>query len=288
MPILSKYLPLPAALSLLTRRELWYRCPLSFEPWDCRADLLENLDVEGSRLALRRELERILCDSDPPSTPDRPEGLLLHAVRAWNPAWTAADVDAEYGDLFAKAFEDLSDHRNRIRREQELVLRELRVLCLCACSDEPAMWTTYADKGRGACIGLQHVPTLDNAIGAARPVSYVDRWPAIATPIEWARHVLFCEEIPFGKRAGDALYVKRTVFAHEREWRVITKPPPGTRADEDGTYRAVIEPSEVAEVVLGPGLSASEKAEVRAASRSFCPDAEVRSARVPATGFGQK
>lgn len=276
MPTLYKYLPAVSAASLLKNRQFWFRCPLQFERWDCRADLLENLDIDEARRVRRQEVERFLCDATPPPAPYHPAGLLLQSLRTRERRWTAAEVETEFGDLADDSFKDIDEHRDRIRKEQEQVLKDVRVLCLCENHESSAMWQRYADRGRGACIGFRYVPEIDNALGAARQVQYVDKWPDIATPLEWARHVLFLDEIPFGKRAVAALFTKQRKFADEQEWRIVTKPKPGTRADSEGIYRVTVDTPEVAEIILGPALSPVDEAKLRSDAQVFCPHAGIR------------
>ena len=276
LPTLYKYLPARAIVSLLKNRQFWFPCPLKFEPLDCRADLLENLDVDETRRAYSQEIERLLCDATPPPAPYHPAGLLLQALRTREQPWTAAEVETEFGDLVDGFLENLGEHRDRIKKEQKEILGDVRVLCLCENHSSLAMWKQYAKEGRGACIGFRYVPEIDNVLGAARKVQYVDEWPNIATPLEWARHVLFVEEIPFGKRAREALYVKMREFADEQEWRIITKPTPGTQADWGDIFHVSIDPSEVVEIILGPDMSPDDEAELRAESKTFCPHAAIR------------
>gem|GEM_PF-3144768 len=279
-PTLYKYLTASGAISLIVNRQFWFRCPLQFEPRDCRADLLENLDLHETRSALRREMERFLCDATAPAPPYHPMGPLLQALRTRAQPWTAVEVETTFGWLFKDVFENLDEHRNWIKREQERVLTDVRVLCLCENDASPAMWKQYADNGRGVCIGFRYVPEIDNSLGAARRVEYVDKWPVIATPLEWARHILCFDKIPFDKRAGDALYMKLRQFSYEQEWRVVTKTNPGTHADADGVYRITLDPPEVVEIILGSFLSACDESKLRAVLRTVCPHAVIRTSGI--------
>lgn len=271
-PCLYKYLPARGAISLLKNRQFWLRCPLQFhDTWDCRVDLLGNLDVAAARRAYRHELVQLLCGRAPPPPPYALGGYLLHALRRRERPWTPAEVDSEYGDLISCAFENLQEHIGRIQREQETLLRRVRVLCLC---EEPAsarMWEGYAENGRGACIGFQYVPTLDNIVGAAKPVRYVDRWPTIATPVEWARHILFIEPIPFGPRARESLYVKLEQWRHEKEWRIIAVPRSNLIVNRDGVYAVTIDPPEVVEVRLGWALTRDQVMRITELVRAVYP-----------------
>lgn len=280
IPTLYKYLPSSGANALLTDRCLWFRCPLQFEPWDCRADLLENLDVTQVRAVYRQELAQLLCGRTQPTAPFQPEGILLQMLRMRKRPWTPAEVEAAFGDIADGLFNDIDEYRERVRKEQEVILQDVRVLCLCENNASPEMWSDYADKGDGACIGFRYVPEIDNALGAVKQVEYADKWPPIATPLEWARHVLFLERIPFEERTGRSLYVKQRKFAHEQEWRVITKPTPGTKADADGVFRVTIDAPEIVEVILGPALSAKTETILREAVRVFSPHATIRRAAI--------
>jgi hypothetical protein len=280
MPTLYKYLPAAGIVSLLRNRQFWFRCPLQFEPLDCRADLLENFDLDEARRVYRHELERLLCDATPPPAPYHRDGLRLQSLRTREPPWTPAGVETEFGDLTDDSFKGLDEQRDRIGKEQEQILQDIRVLCLCENSASAPMWLQYADEGRGGCIGFRYVPEVDNVLGAAQKVQYVDEWPNIATPLEWARHALYLDEIPFGKRAREALYLKKKKFADEQEWRIIAKPNPGTRADSEGVYRVIIDPPEIAEIILGPKLDPEDESDIRAESNKFCPHAAIRKSDV--------
>ena len=280
IPVLYKYLPVDEAVSLFTNHEFWYCCPLRFEQWDCRVDLLENLDLDEARRALCQELEEFLCGATLPPAPYHPAGLLLQTLRTRQKPWTAREVEAEFGDLTADAFKDIDEHRSRIKEEQGSILRNVRVLCLSENKSSAEMWKQYSNKGRGVCIGFRYVAEIDNLLCEARRVKYVNEWPIIATPREWARHILFLERIPFGKRAVDALYIKLRQFSYEQEWRVITKPTPGTQADSDGVYRVAIDPTEVVEVILGTALSVDDRAKLCEAVQTFNPNVKMRHSRV--------
>lgn len=258
---LYKYLPATGAFSLLSNGVFWYRCPLHpaiNDPWDCRPDLLENLDLTETRQAYRDCLIKLLCDPTPPPKPYALPGALLQALRLRDREWTPKDVDIAFGDVIAESFSNWPQTISRVKEQMETVLRDIRILCLCENPNSDLMWQRYAAEEHGACIGFRYVSEIDNAIGAAQPVKYVESWPVIATPGEWARHILFLKGIPFGERARAGLCLKLNEWQHEREWRIILKPRPETKSDSDGVYRVTIDPSEVAEIILGAKLSQDE------------------------------
>lgn len=258
-PLLYKYMPLEGGISLLRKQAFWFRCPLQFpDVQDSRANLLKCVDAAAIRMEFLRALTRFLCDPSAPPRPVTPTGMLYHKLRESGTRWTPEHVEREFGSTMDNILADLEADRAHVDRAIAAILADVRVLCLCQNGDSPEMWMEYADGGHGMCIGFRYVPEIDNALGGAQRVQYVDKWPVLATPREWARHWLGIETIPFSTRAGDALYLKATSYSHEQEWRVVTKPRVGTRFDRDGIFRVHIDPREVGEVVLGARVSAAD------------------------------
>lgn len=205
--------------------------------------------------------------------------MFMHQLRNRPGGWTREQAATEFDAVPGPDLAQLRVTTYQVRPKLIDILRQIRVLCLTDLPGSPRMWREYAKEGTGICVGLQYVPEIDNVIGAARRVEYFDQPPPIATPREWARHILGITDIQLGARAHDTLYLKNyEKYGHEREWRLITMPKPGSTADRDGIHRVTIDPGEIVEVILGPSMERAAIEEVRLAVDRLHPGVAIRTA----------
>jgi Protein of unknown function (DUF2971) len=137
----------------------------------------------------------------------------------------------------------------------------LRILCLSEVNDSLAMWAHYAEHHKGAVLRFDVADDLDSALLLAQPVIYSDNEPTLPGKEVWARMVVRHESFP-SDYFKEYHYVKRTEWAPEREWRVISY----AAKDETGLFRDHgFHPRELSAVYLGANMSPQDEAAIAAA-----------------------
>ena len=92
--------------------------------------------------------------------------------------------------------------RRALKEEKERLSTERGILCFSKSWRNPVLWSHYADRHRGLCLGFEIPRRL------LEPVDYVDtRWPVPARP-----------DLEFVKRL---LFTKFCHWQYEQEWRAF-------------------------------------------------------------------
>ena len=118
--------------------------------------------------------------------------------------------------------------------------KEMGILCLTEDPKSVLMWSHYADKHRGACLGFTRTPSNDlGDDDACSPVTYSDVFPSPR----------FLDILKTdGAVTKQLLYTKALQWAYEKEWRLFTRKG-GEKVNIPGTLSRIIlgcsAPSEV-------------------------------------------
>jgi hypothetical protein len=208
-----------ARIVLVTRKLRWSSPLLFSDAFDVPADLTlpferEELQVEiARRIADTFEARGVFKQPQLAALARRLQALPNHSelraeivaeLRRWPVAGvnlpSLADIDAFW----------------------EKLRPQMRILCLCERNDVTPMWDIYADQYRGLVLELTRRPYLDTPLAFARPVTYRESPPRLASLERWADAVL--DEKPFELRSffDDYQYVKGSHWSNELEWRLIT------------------------------------------------------------------
>jgi Protein of unknown function (DUF2971) len=171
-------------------------------------------------------------------------------------------------ELFALKFSD-KRRRKLVRAHKDKLDQEKGLLCFGADWTDPVLWSHYAAKHRGICLGF------DVKEGLAKQVTYEEK--------RLADKVGSDDTTIDTKLAELLLYTKFESWRYEKEWRVLVVLADMT---EEGSqyYFPLSKQVQLTEVVLGSLCSLQVDA-VRGLVLRYHPDAVTFKARLAAKSF---
>lgn len=277
-----KYMDPQGGLSFLESGYHWYRCPLNFkDEFDSQADLLANVDFQRVKLHALSKLKSVLCDKKSvrflPADRSLPRliALCLQCLCSQGKAISPIEVEVAFGKALDEGIATIPHSRQMMIDQIRQSLELTRVLCVCEAGDSDRMWDEYAANRSGVCLAFRYVPAIDNALGAARKVRYVNEWPPVANADEWSDYLLGLRDIPFGERGLDGLFLKKTTYAHEKEWRVLNVASANPLLNSGGVRKVPVDSQELVSVTLGQHMSDKDRYRIRALVTTKWPSTTI-------------
>ncbi len=175
---------------------------------------------------------------------------------------------ADLNDPFELLGADLANRfeREAFRRTKEQTDRDIGLLCFSRSWHNPVLWSHYADKHRGICLGF------DVADHLVKPVTYVDRPTKV--PVTGKGDQTNIPEQFF----GDLLGTKFQDWRYEDEVRLFVKLDKKT--EEGGLYFIPFSAGlQLREVILGPRCRLPLSS-IRALVASYAPSVYVLQSRL--------
>ena len=149
--------------------------------------------------------------------------------------------------------------RDALRVYKDQIAAQFGVLCFSRHWHNPVLWSHYADKHRGICLGF------DIARRGVKPVTYQSERPRLRFP-------------PSRLDADQLLYTKFLDWQHEEEWRSWIQIDDSDRAT--GLYFYNFDSHvQLSEVIVGPLCNVTE-AKVRDALKDYENNISVIKARL--------
>lgn len=196
MPTIYRFMPFsPERLELACSGKLWMSKPNNFnDPWDCGFAILDELSfgaknfeaslLENYKLVFKTHLGRLFA---PPTAPFKKLSVSISS-RPWS-------------------------------RTVEKRLGELAVACFCSDFRNNLLWSYYAENHTGVCLKYEYEYPRGNED---------DPYPEVLVlPVRYSTHIpeiefseLMLSHVPI-RRLCDLLFTKDSIWAHEREWRLI-------------------------------------------------------------------
>ncbi len=177
------------AISSLTNKTVWFANPRSFnDPFDCRFSILES----------------------------SPKSFKM-------PAKLGAEIMVEKFNAYKKGEE--YDSSKEYRYKLEKALTEIGVLCLSSSNDNMLMWSHYADKQKGFCLGFR---MIGNDKFKVRPVDYEGKY--IEFKIED-----FADKLD--RYIKDVIFNKASDWTYEGEYRIVIEIPDGDDSKRNVVWR---------------------------------------------------
>jgi len=193
---------------IFLRNRIWFSTPASFnDPFDhqfvLKSDASREEKMEFFRESLRWRYG--LPDSE---VEHRTKKMFSPTRRRERAAWEREQLDR------------IQDTRNRIG-----------VFCLTEVNDDILMWSHYADKHQGICLGFtlgcqEHI----DFFAQANDVKYQDSFPEVSP---------FVQDAP-GEKLGIMALTKSSHWSYEKEWRIIRVEGPGKEALPAGLLTSVV------------------------------------------------
>lgn len=205
--ILYKYLTVERAKTVLLDSKVFFACPADFnDPFDCSLPM----DFSPRGDVRRRFLRRLVREREP-------------SVPRWLRVAKVRDVLREHPEIFELT------HKNFIGND----MRNAGILCLSEPNNDILMWSHYADKHKGVCVGFKIHPAQSNLLvpdsssmgffGNALEVDYAESFPFLnlfETVEKLEKIGKIAEEAK--KTFVDVMFLtKSTHWSYEKEWRII-------------------------------------------------------------------
>jgi hypothetical protein len=280
-----KYASLQTALRVIKSKRFRWSSPTNFnDPFDHQTGF--TLDIDAPRFAalLTSSAERLIFSDVIPEAnpPSRFAGLCL-LLRPIKDQFSRQELLAEIHKASIEIAEKLPNHIADLNAVTLQHLCHSRVFCVTEHHDNVVMWSHYADEHRGVAFKLRCIDEIDNALLAARQVTYTDKFIAIPSLDAYAKHLSGERSIDFTSLTWEIAFTKHLDWSYEKEWRVhvsFLKEPAG-----DG-YSIFTENPRVFEAVyLGCRMGQAEIESVVNAVRLHLPDTNIFLAERSRTSF---
>lgn len=272
-------------MRVIESKSFRWSSPVKFnDPFDHQAGfILAHNPDEFSRL-LAASIERIIfSDVIPTVEPVSTLAALtlrLRSIRGRLPRETFLQELRESSIESAANLHESIRHLNATLQEH---LCHSRVFCVSERHDNVVMWAHYADEHRGIVFKLRCIDEIDNALLAARKVSYTDSFLPFPSVDQYAKHLTGEEPIDFVPLFWNIAYTKHIDWSYEREWRVhvaLLQEPPG---DGHAIYRE--DPRVFEAIYLGCRIEDEEVAAIVKHIRRHLPATKIFRGSKSATAF---
>lgn len=246
---LYKYFDPTGALATLRGGTLRWSQPGRFnDPFDMQFDLSLSFNNDD----LRHEVARRLFDFYTGATAYGPgRNLLADAIeilRAGRPGMNRETFEREVMPGIDRSIASMPTSIARMNAEVREELASCKVLCLTDRYNSILMWSHYASNHTGAVFKFRNIPELDSPYVTARPVSYQEAIPALATFDEFAG--IFSGNWTFAGRgiSNTFMYTKSIDWSYEHEYRIVS----GQGRDRNSSFEDLpFGPAELESVYFG-------------------------------------
>ena len=276
-----KYTSASTALKILETSTVRYSCPLLFnDPFDAQSGLHFDFEIESLPEKVFQRIEQ-LVSSDTKPVPQ--EGNLLgEAITImWENKSTHGFPREDIWNLVRPHLVKLKDHAIRLQSEYQNVwwndfLPRLSVFSVAEDNDNLLMWSHYGINHAGVVFSFRVLPQDDNPLCIARPVVYRDTPPSFFTEQQWLDDIFGVRKLDHTALYFQYAYVKSSVWAHEKEWRVwdLLPQPSPTRY-----YDYPLWNKEVEAVYFGCNIAPESKAAIMSLLSRKYPEAKLFQAR---------
>lgn len=270
-----KYASLGTAMRVIESKSFRWSAPTKFnDPFDHQAGFEIKVDPSAFAKQLTESAERVICSDVAPCDPEGvfPRHLLL-LLRANRDKFSPEELrDQLHEGALEMASSLEKDIAEKLNPQLLAFLWNARVFCVSEVNDNVVMWSHYADSHRGVVFKLGCIDAIDNALLAARKVTYTDKFFEFSSGERYAKHLT--GEAPFEMTplCSELSYVKHTDWAYEKEWRVY-RPLPEPAGDGYALYPE--DPRVFEAVYLGCRMPAPDVEAISAAIRRNLPDTRI-------------
>jgi hypothetical protein len=156
-------------------------------------------------------------------------------------------------DLFKKPLYEFLNYWKRL-------IPRMRIISLSEVNDSMSMWRHYADKHRGVVLALDCIEEIESPWLIARRVIYQNDPPLLAKET-LIRLITGQQSLDYKQFCLDCMHIKKTDWAYEKEWRVVTI----ARVGEDDLYSDwAIHPRNFGSIYLGHEISEENEKDILA------------------------
>ena len=280
---LYKYCTAAVAKKILTTGSLRLSSPVLFnDPFDCYfAPGFSNPNRGATEYTKRLDAIMTRVEKFPADSPAA-FGLapLIHLAGTVPSEVTARAHKAAQARLKAVA---RSANANWQRLWERDVPR-LRVLCLCAESTNPLLWSHYADYHRGVAFEFNASMSGEMLFGNAERVKYRKRPPRIYSQRHLVESALGLKPLPEDPETALSLVMTKAVeWSYEKEWRNVLM----SRADDKELFSYMpFRPSSLSRIYLGCHISSRNREAIKRLRTGHFSHVELYEAYKTTARFG--
>jgi len=259
---LFKYTPCSTAKLILKNKKIRWNSPLNFD------DIFElnhslGMDFEESKAVdiIAQKLAKVIYD----------DKIQLHETGLKNPKFEymrkhlrkdSYPIDQFIETIKPVAKETISIVKNIIETERQRWTNDIknyRILCFAEFNDSDLLWKRYAENHSGIVFQWKPINEIDSPLFEARPVTYSDDIPEIATFDHFVDAAIGLKPLP-GTEEFIALVTAKTLsWSGENEWRIVST----KRIYDSGEYEDVpFYPLEITSIYLGMNINSKDKKDI--------------------------
>lgn len=186
----------------------------------------------------------------------------------------------EYGPKVSEVLARMRNLSPQLRDDILTLMKSSKLLCLTGTPTNSAMWTHYADQGRGVVLWLKSSLELDSPYGAARPVQYLDAPLSVFTKGMVSDIAAGIQQIDAEEAKYLQVYTKGADWAYEQEWRVYGGGHNTDAPFEDCPFKA----GELHGVIVGTRMQPTHRDQIAILLQKY-PNAELYEASLSKTEF---
>jgi len=274
-----KYYNAHVAKLVLSSQKVRWNSPLNFnDPFDCYFSIEPKFDIaKVSQKHRERFLDLMSQESEPsfePSNSFVPFLTGLRKVVKGASREKLRDLLGSVSDEYAPGFEALCTSQREIWKKE---MAAYRLFCVCETKDNLLLWATYAANHTGVAFQFDCIVELDVPLLVAKPVTYSNEAPGMATEEEWLDSILGLRPLAEGAEVWERLVTtKAKAWEHEKEWRVITRK---RHYENQGYEDTEFCPQEISKVFFGCRISKVDRTALLALLDGSFSHAEVYQTR---------
>jgi len=256
-----KFYTCDTAKVVLSKLEVRWSSPLTFnDPFDTQFDL--NVKFDGAELdtAFREKLKHFVMSDDEPAHPLHPRfDILLKQMRQLRDRVPWDTFEQQISSANDRGFTNMQGAITDSNSQWKSYLAGIRMYCVSEIHDDLLMWAHYAKNHTGVVLKFRCIAEKDTALCAARPVTYRDDIPLLATKDEWIADLFGVARMDLPKRFTDMAFIKSIHWSYEKEWRAVAFLT-GKNDELYSTYN--IWPNEIDAVYLGCRISEEDREDI--------------------------
>jgi hypothetical protein len=254
-----KYTSVEVAKIALVNRTIRWSSPIKFwkdnDPLDVPRELILGFEEEEFLEALVDEIAKIVENPKVAFLDKKPKlKTIVQNLRAIPEEFRKRFISEmrrlvpQKADSFIKPLGEFLEYWKRW-------VPRMRIICLSELKDSMSMWFHYADNHRGVVLALDCIEEIDSPWLIARPVIYQNDPPLLAKEA-LIRSIIGKQPLDYEQFCFDCMHIKKTDWAYEKEWRVVTT----ARSGESGLYSDyAIHPRNFGAVYLGQNISEEDE-----------------------------
>jgi len=214
-------MPCNTARIVLETSSLRWSKPSQFnDPFDHQVSFQFPYSQEEFSSALAIKLEQLVYGEEPNFIESTSLSKMVLLLRSKKDIIPKEKIISTIIEGCEEAGGRTKEYRDNINSFMNASINQSRVLCVAEHSKNVVMWSHYADSHKGICLRLQCIDEIDNALLAAKPVTYTDSFPVLLELEEQICYLTGEHQGEMSKLLRNVAYMKHEDWRYEKEWRL--------------------------------------------------------------------